>query len=238
MSNPNNLKVKIFADGADLKTIKNFNENPLISGFTTNPTLMRISGVSNYEKFVKDACDIVVDKPISFEVISDNLKEMESQARRIASWADNVYVKIPIYNTKKEPTKEIIKNLNFEGVKINVTAVFTNDQVNSILDNINKNTNIVISIFAGRIADTGEDPEKIICNAITNSKEFSNVEILWASPREVYNIIQADKIGCHIITATKNILDKLSLFGKSLDEYSLETVKMFYEDARSSQFKI
>ena len=143
MPNPKNLKVKIFADGADLETIKNFNDNPIISGFTTNPTLMRSSGVTDYEKFVKNACDIVVDKPISFEVISDDLEEMESQARRIASWADNVYVKIPIYNTKKECTKEIIKNLNHDGVKINVTAVFTDDQVKSVLDNINGIGNVL-----------------------------------------------------------------------------------------------
>ena len=232
------LKIKIFADGADLKSIRNFNNNNLIKGFTTNPTLMRSSGVTDYEKFVKEACKIVIDKPISFEVITDDLSEMENQARRIASWAKNVYVKIPIYNTKKESTTKIIKNLNDDGIKLNITAVFTIEQVSSILNHINNKTNTIISIFAGRIADTGQNPEEIINEALNKSKNFNQVEILWASPREVFNIIQADNIGCHVITATKSLLDKISLFDKDLDEYSLETVKMFYDDAQASQYKI
>lgn len=224
-------KVKIFSDGADTKEMIEMAQLPYIQGLTTNPTLMKKSGITNYEKFALEVLGEIKNKPISFEVFSDDFDEMEIQAKKIASWGENVYVKIPVSNTLGKPTSELIKKLTDSGIKVNVTAVMTINQVKVILENLNPQTKSYISIFAGRIADTGRDPMPIMVEALNEIKEFPSTELIWASPRELLNVIQADQINCHIITATKDILNKLSLIGKSLEEYSLETVKMFRNDA-------
>ena len=225
------MKVKIFSDGADTKEMIEMAQLPYIQGLTTNPTLMKKSGITNYEKFALEVLGEIKNKPISFEVFSDDFDEMEIQAKKIASWGENVYVKIPVSNTLGKPTSELIKKLTDSGIKVNVTAVMTINQVKVILENLNPQTKSYISIFAGRIADTGRDPMPIMVEALNEIKEFPSTELIWASPRELLNVIQADQINCHIITATKDILNKLSLIGKSLEEYSLETVKMFRNDA-------
>ena len=224
-------KVKIFSDGADTKEMIEMAQLPYIQGLTTNPTLMKKSGITNYEKFALEVLGEIKNKPISFEVFSDDFDEMEIQAKKIASWGENVYVKIPVSNTLGKPTSELIKKLTDSGIKVNVTAVMAINQVKVILENLNPQTKSYISIFAGRIADTGRDPMPIMVEALNEIKEFPSTELIWASPRELLNVIQADQINCHIITATKDILNKLSLIGKSLEEYSLETVKMFRNDA-------
>ena len=224
-------KVKIFSDGADTKEMIEMAQLPYIQGLTTNPTLMKKSGITNYEKFALEVLGEIKNKPISFEVFSDDFVEMEIQAKKIASWGENVYVKIPVSNTLGKPTSELIKKLTDSGIRVNVTAVMTINQVKVILENLNPQTKSYISIFAGRIADTGRDPMPIMVEALNEIKEFPSTELIWASPRELLNVIQADQINCHIITATKDILNKLSLIGKSLEEYSLETVKMFRNDA-------
>jgi transaldolase len=224
-------KVKIFSDGADTKEMIEMAQLPYIQGLTTNPTLMKKSGITNYEKFALEVLGEIKNKPISFEVFSDDFDEMEIQAKKIASWGENVYVKIPVSNTLGNPTSELIKKLTDSGIKVNVTAVMTINQVKVILENLNPQTKSYISIFAGRIADTGRDPMPMMVEALNEIKEFPSTELIWASPRELLNVIQADQINCHIITATKDILNKLSLIGKSLEEYSLETVKMFRNDA-------
>jgi transaldolase len=232
------LKVKIFADGANLDDIIQMNRNPLIKGMTTNPTLMRKAGITDYKNFAKEVLATVKTKPISFEVFSDELEQMEKQAQLIASWAENVYVKIPITNSKGVPTHELIRKLSKKGIKVNVTALMTFEQVQSILEFLEDGVPSCISVFAGRIADTGRDPLEIMKKSLEAMKSNKTAELIWASPRELLNIIQADQIGCHIITATSEILNKIKMIGYDLDSYSLDTVKMFYEDAKRSKFNI
>jgi transaldolase len=212
--------------------------NPLISGFTTNPTLMKVAGVSDYESFAKDILTYITDKPISFEVFSDEFDEMEKQGLEIASWSENVNVKIPITNTKAESSVKLIDNLSSQGVSVNVTAMMTVDQVQSVLPALSKGPGSYVSVFAGRIADAGLDPLPIMREVVDLLKDYPNIELIWASPRELYNVIQANDIGCHIITATNNILKKLPTLGKDLDQFSLETVKMFYDDATAAGYSI
>lgn len=230
------LKVKIFADGADLTTMIKMNELQHIQGLTTNPTLMRKAGIKNYKDFAKEVLSRVTEKPISFEVFSDEFSVMESQAIEIASWASNVYVKIPITNTHGENSYALIKRLTNKGVKVNVTAIMTLKQVELLCENLNHDVPSYVSIFAGRIADTGVDPIPVMKSSLKLIKNNTNAEMIWASPRELLNLIQANDIGCHIITATYDILSKLTLIGYDLNRYSLDTVKMFYEDARASSY--
>ena len=236
--NINNLKVKLFADGADLAEIKEMAAQKYIAGFTTNPTLMRKAGVADYKNFALEVLKIVPDRPISFEVFADDFDTMENQAKEIASWGSNINVKIPVTNTKGEFCGPIINKLSNSGVKLNVTAVMTLDQVKKITDELSLSTPAIISIFAGRIADTGQDPVPIMEQAVKIMQDKPLAELIWASPRELLNIIQADEVGCHIITATNDILKKLPLLGKDLNSYSLETVKMFFKDATAAGFNI
>ena len=231
------LKVKIFADGADFSSIKSLNNYTYVKGFTTNPSLMRKAGIKDYKKFAIQVLK-KIKKPISFEVFTDNLKDMENQAKEIASWGNNVYVKIPIMNTKKKYTYKIIKNLTERGIKCNITAVFNFDQVKKILKYSSKDTNLIISIFAGRIADVGIDPESLIKRSVNLVRKRKKVEILWASAREIFNVIQAERCKCHIITVPNNILKKYSMIGKNLGLINLDTVKTFYLDAKKSKYKI
>ena len=232
------LKTKIFADGANIKSIIEMNNNPLIAGFTTNPTLMRKAGVTDYKSFAIEALSIVKGKPISFEVISDDFDEMEKQALELSSWGENVIVKIPITNTKKESSAGLIKKLSDAGVKINVTAIFTIEQIMKVLPEMVTTRGGYVSIFAGRIADAGIDPLPIMSEAVSLLKKYPHIELIWASPREVLNIIQADQVKCHIITATDDILKKLNLLGKDLTEFSMETVQMFHHDATEAGLNI
>lgn len=232
------LKIKIYADGADLQSIINLNNNDLISGFTTNPSLMKQAGIKDYAKFAKEVLLVVKDKPVSFEVFSDDLKEMEEQAKEIASWGRNLYVKIPITNSKGEKTNSIISNLSNSGVSCNITAVFTLSQVKEVTKTLNNNVDSIISIFAGRIADTGVNPEGIIKESINITKSNPKIKILWASTREVFNIVQAENLKCDIITVPNNLLSKIKDFGKNLEEFSLETVKSFLKDSQAAGFKI
>jgi len=232
------LNVKLFADGADKAGIIEMNNNPLISGFTTNPTLMKIAGIKDYRAFSLDILSHIKDKPISFEVFSDDFNEMEKQALEIASWANNVYVKIPITNTKSESSKNLIERLSNAGVKLNVTAMMTVDQVKEILPALSNGPGGYVSVFAGRVADTGENPLIVMSAVLELLNKYPKIELIWASPRELYNVVQADDIGCHIITATNDILKKLPMLGKDLDDYSLETVKMFYDDAKEAGYSI
>jgi transaldolase len=235
---PNLLKVKIFADGADLKSIKALYTNPLIKGFTTNPTLMRNAGVEDYERFTHEVLAAVPDRPISFEVFADDFKTMEWQARLIASWGDNVYVKIPVTNTKRQSSAPLIKTLSASGVKVNVTAVFTLDQVETITKSLSPATPAVISVFAGRIADTGVDPLPIIRQSVAIMKARPKSELIWASPRELFNVYQAEEVGCHIITVTPDIIKKLPMVGKDLSTCSLEAVTLFHTDACSAGYHL
>lgn len=232
------LKVKLFADGADKTDMLKMNSDSMIQGLTTNPTLMKKAGISDYESFCKDILQKVDTKPISFEVFSDDLNEMEVQARKISTWGPNVYVKIPITNTKREFTYKLIKSLSSEGVKLNITAIMTIEQVKGVLDSLERDIESYISVFAGRIADTGVDPMPVMQDSLSLMSEYPKSELIWASPRELFNVIQADKIGCHIITATTDILKKLALLDYDLNEYSLDTVKMFYSDALEAGYKI
>jgi len=232
-----NLKVKLFADGADLAGIKEMAANPFIRGFTTNPTLMRKAGVSDYKAFALQALQGVGGRPISFEVFADEFGEMEKQAHEIASWGKNIYVKIPVTNTRREFSGALVERLSRSGVQLNVTAVMTVDQVERVTERLAPETPAIISVFAGRIADTGRDPMPIMAEAVEAMKKKSKAELIWASPREL-NIFQANEVGCHIITATNDILKKLSLVGKDLDAYSLETVEMFYKDAKTAGYSI
>jgi len=238
MSAASNLKVKLFADGADLAGIKEMAANPAIRGFTTNPTLMRKAGVADYKAFAMQTLQTVGGRPVSFEVFADEFGEMESQAHEIASWGKNVYVKIPVSNTKGEFAGPIIERLSRSGVQVNVTALMTVDQVSRVTERLASDTPAIISVFAGRIADTGRDPIPIMADAVRVMKSKPRSELIWASPRELLNIVQAEQVGCHIITATNDILKKLSLVGKDLDQYSLETVDMFYKDAKSAGYTI
>ena len=234
-----NLKIKIFSDGADIESIKLFSANPFIKGFTTNPSLMRKAGVTDYEMFAKEAIKIVGEKPISFEVFTDDTNEMLLQAKKIASWGDNVSVKIPVINTKGVSTKSIISQLSSEGVIMNVTAIFSDAQIQEVIDAIDPNASAIVSIFAGRIADSGRDPVLPIRKAVEYAKSKPGVEILWASTRESYNIIEADQAGCQIITVAPDMISKAQKsFGKNLDNFSRETVQMFYDDAIASGFSI
>jgi transaldolase len=232
------LKVKIFADGADLNAMRQAAANPLIKGFTTNPTLMRAAGVSDYRGFAHDVLKLIPDRPISFEVFADDFASMRDQALEIASWGDNVYVKIPVTNTKGEFAGPLIASLSRSGVKLNVTAITTLEQVSRVGDSLAENVPAVVSVFAGRIADTGRDPVPLMSEALRLLSQRPQAELLWASPREVLNIFQADEIGCHIITVTNDHLKKLALVGKDLAAYSLETVAMFYRDAISAGYDI
>ena len=232
------LKIKIFSDGADKKDMLDMNSKTFIKGFTTNPSLMKKTGIKDYAAFAKDILSTIKKKPISFEVFSDDFDEMERQSIEIASWADNVYVKIPITNTKKQNSADLIKRLTEKKVKLNITAIMTLDQIKTVVKVLNEKVPSILSVFAGRIADTGRDPIPIMKDCLNEMKINSNSELLWASPRELLNIIQADQIGCHIITVTKDIVNKLKLINNDLNEHSLDTVKKFYNDAAEANFKI
>ncbi len=233
------MKIKVFSDGADLPKMKEqLQHEKQVCGFTTNPTLMRQSGIQDYESFAKEVIAAIPTLPVCFEVLSDSLEEMEQQARKIASWSPNIYVKIPVTNTKRISTAPILKNLSEEGVKLNVTAVFTNKQVEEIVRSLSHSTPSIVSIFAGRIANAGIDPVPIVKNAVECAKSLPACEILWASPREIFNVMQAESCGCHIITLTAGLLAALKTFGKDLEEYSLETVKMFYDDAQLAGYHV
>lgn len=238
MSRLERLKVKLFADGADLAGITEMASNPMIAGFTTNPTLMRKAGISDYKAFALTVLEVVPKLPVAFEVFADDFQTMEKQAIEIASWGKNVNVKIPVTTTKGEFCGPLVKTLSNAGVNVNVTAVMTLDQVRKIVENLNVNSPAIVSVFAGRIADTGVDPVPLMAEAVQVLKTKPKAELIWASPRELLNIFQADEVGCHIITATNDILKKLSLVDKSLEAYSLETVEMFYRDAKTAGFKI
>lgn len=233
-----NLKIKIFADGADIDGMAELAKNPLIKGFTTNPTLMRKAGVRDYEAFARSVLKLIPDRPVSFEVFADDFLAMEKQAMTIASWGRNVNVKIPVTNTKGEFCGPILKRLSAAGVNLNITAVMTINQVRAIVDQLSPDAPAIVSIFAGRIADTGRDPVPLMAKAVSILKDKPKAELIWASPRELLNIYQADEVGCHIITATNDILKKLSLVGKDLNAYSLETVEMFYKDASAAGFTV
>lgn len=233
-----NFKVKLFADGADLAGMKEMYANPMIQGFTTNPTLMRKAGIADYKAFARQVIAAIPDRPISFEVFADDFAEMEVQALEIASWGKNISVKIPVMNTKREFAGPLVKRLSEQGVALNVTAVMTLDQVRRITDALAADVPSIISVFAGRIADTGVDPVPVMAQAVDIMRAKPKSELIWASPRELLNIFQADQVGCHIITATTDILKKLSLVGKNLEQYSLETVEMFYKDAQAAGYSI
>ena len=230
------LRVKIFADGADRAGMLEMYARPYIKGFTTNPTLMHKAGLTDYRAFARSILDAIADRPISFEVFSDELGEMERQAREIATWGENVYVKVPITNTRREPTVELVRRLSNDGVKVNVTAMMTLDQVRAICAAVKDGAPSNVSVFAGRIADTGRDPVPLMAEAVAILRDAPRAELIWASPRELLNIFQADAIGCHIITVTNDILKKLPLVGKELDDYSLDTVKMFFDDGKKAGF--
>jgi transaldolase len=232
------LKVKLFADGADQAQIAAAGANPLIQGFTTNPTLMRAAGVKDYEAFARRVLEVITDRPISFEVFADEFSEMERQARKIASWAENVYVKIPVTNTRRKSSLDLVQRLAHSGVKINVTAVLTLDQVRDASAALGGGAPAVVSVFAGRIADTGRDPVPLMAAAVELVSVYPNVELIWASPRELLNIFQANDVGCHIITVTDNVLAKLKTVGKDLHDYSLDTVQMFHTDASRSGYQL
>ena len=232
------LKIKIFADGADIEDMKQTYREGIVCGFTTNPTLMKKVGITDYEAFAKEALKAITDLPISFEVFSDDFENMEREARKIASWGKNIHIKIPITNTRGESCVPLIGKLSAEGVPINITAMMTLKQVENVAAVLNPEVNSIVSVFAGRVADSGRDPVPMMKQAAKILRPNSNAELLWASPREVLNIFHAEECGCHIITMTSDILRKLPLIGKDLDEYSLDTVKMFYNDAKSSGFKI
>lgn len=239
MSGIDKLKIKLFADGADVKVISEMYKNPLIQGFTTNPTLMRKSNVSDYKAFALEVLKIVPDKPISFEVFSDEFSEMKAQAMEIASWGGkNIYVKIPVTNTRGDFSGPLIKDLMDAGVQINVTALMTQRQVEQVMTCVSRKTRSYISVFAGRIADSGRDPCPIMAESVRIMSSNPASELIWASPRELLNIIQADDVGCHIITATHDVLAKIPLIGKDLDEFSLDTVKMFRKDALAANYTI
>jgi len=238
MESINNLKIKLFADGADINEMKKLYKEGIVKGFTTNPTLMRKANVANYESFVKDVLKEIRNLPISFEVLSDDFDTMEREAKKIASWGINANVKIPITNTRGELSTALIKKLSDEGISLNVTAILTVEQVKAVERVISSNSKIIISVFAGRIADTGRDPVPYMKEAVDILKSKQNAELLWASSRELLNIFQAESCGCHIITVTNDIIKKIPNIGKDLRILSLDTVTMFYEDARASRYEI
>ena len=232
------MSTKIFCDIADLNQIKKFNKKKIVKGFTTNPSLMRKAGAKNYKDYSKKILKICKDKPISLEVFADNFLEIKKQALQIKNWAKNVYVKIPVNNSKGKFMGKIIKELNDQNIKLNITAVYSSKQTEKILKSINKKTKVIISIFAGRAADVGKDPVPEFKKSILLAKKFKNVEILWASVREPYNYLQAKQIGCHIITIPPSIIEKIEKFGKSFDQLTKETVKTFLIDSKKSKFSI
>lgn len=233
-----NLNIKMFADGADLEEIRAHSQNPLVTGFTTNPTLMRKAGVHDYASFAREAAQAVFPKPISFEVFGDDSHEMVVQARKISSWGTNIYVKIPVTNTKGVSSSGAISELSGEGIKLNITAIMTMAQVESTVEALDPSCAAVVSVFAGRIADTGVDPMPLMVGAKKVVEEKNSVELLWASPREILNLLQADSIGCDIITMTADLWKKLPGLGKDLSDFSLETVKMFFDDAAASKYSL
>src|ERR1700758_1300669 len=238
MKSVSDLKVQIFADGADKASMLDLYRQSYIKGFTTNPTLMRKAGVTDYERFARELLQEIRDRPISFEVFADDFPEMARQARKIATWGKNIRVKIPITNTRRESAVSLCKRLTQEGIPLNVTALFTLEQVQAVVDAVKGGAPTYVSVFAGRIADTGVDPVPLMAEAVRRLAAALNTELIWASPRELLNIFQADAIGCHIITVTNDILKKLALIGKDLGDYSLETVKMFYDDGRAAGFAL
>jgi transaldolase len=238
MKTVDQLKVRIFADGADKAGMLEMYRKPLVKGFTTNPTLMRKAGVSNYEAFAKELIAAIPDRSISFEVFADDFTEMERQARRIAPWGKHVSVKIPITNTKGESAIPLVRKLSQDGIALNATAMFTLKQVQDVVNAVKGGAPCFVSVFAGRVADTGRDPVPLMAEAVKMLKAAPNTALIWASPRELLNVFQADDVGCHVITVTNDIIKKLSLVGKDMDEYSLETVKTFYQDGKTAGYKL
>ena len=232
------MNTKIFCDIADLSSIAKFNKKSIVKGFTTNPSLMRKAGARDYKSYSMQILKICPKKPVSFEVFADDQKSMIDQGKKINSWGKNVYVKVPVVNSKNKFMGRVIKELNKQNIKLNITAVYSAKQTEKILKVINKKSKVIISIFAGRAADTGKDPVPEFIKSIKLAKKFKNVEILWASVREPYNLLQAKQLGCHIITIPPSIIEKIEKFGKSFDQLTIETVKAFYKDAQSANFKI
>jgi transaldolase len=237
MKSVSDLRVQIFADGADKASMLDLYRQPHIKGFTTNPTLMRASGVADYQGFALDLLATIQDRPISFEVFADDEQEMEEQARHITAWGKNVFVKVPVMNTKGEPTYDLVRSLSTDGIQLNVTALLTLEQVRKVCGALQGNASAYVSVFAGRIADTGRDPVPLMREAVAMVND-ANAQLMWASPRELLNVFQADEIGCHVITATTDILKKLPLIGKDLHEFSQETVQMFRRDAVKSGYSL
>lgn len=238
MKSVSELRVQVFADGADKTSMIELYRQPYIKGFTTNPTLMRKAGITDYERFALDILQHIPDRPISFEVFADDEPEMERQARKIARWANNVYVKIPVTNTRSEPMYDLIRRLGADGIQVNATALLALDQVRHVAKALQGGAPSYISVFAGRVADTGRDPIPLMKSALELMAPEPNCQLVWASPRELLNIFQADEIGCHIITVTSDVLKKVSLVGKDLHEFSLETVRMFHDDAAHSGYTL
>jgi transaldolase len=238
LQNIDNFSVKLYADGADINGIRAMAAKDWISGFTTNPTLMRNAGVTEYASFAKDVLSVVPDRSVSFEVFADDFDEMYAQAMEIASWGENVFVKIPVTNTEGTFSGPLLTKLSAEGVQLNVTAIFSLEQVRAVTDSLDPETAAIVSVFAGRVADTGVDPVPLMREAVKILQAKPESELLWASPRELLNVIQANECGCHIITATNDILAKLASLGKDLEQFSLETVQMFYRDASSAGYTI
>ena len=232
------MNIKIFCDIADVSLIKKFNKKKVVKGFTTNPSLMRKAGAKDYKSYSKQILKFCKNKPISFEVFADDQKSMIEQGKKIDTWGKNIYVKVPVINSKKKFSGKVIKELNNRNIKLNITAVYTATQTQKILKMINKKTKVIISIFAGRAGDTGKDPIPEFIKSLKMAKKFKNVEILWASVREPYNYIQAKQIGCHIITIPPSIIEKIEKFGKSFDQLTVETVRAFLSDSKKSNFKI
>jgi transaldolase len=238
MKSVSELRVQVFADGADKASMLDLYRQPYIKGFTTNPTLMRKAGITDYERFALDILQHIPDRPISFEVFADDEPEMERQARKIARWAQNVYVKIPVTNTRREPMYDLIRRLSADGIQVNATALLALDQVRHVAKALKGGAPSYISVFAGRVADTGRDPVPLMKSALEIMAPEPSCQLVWASPRELLNIFQADEIGCHIITVTSDVLKKVSLVGKDLHDFSLETVRMFHDDAAHSGYTL
>jgi transaldolase len=238
MTSIDRLSVKIFADGADLAGMLEMYRHPFIKGFTTNPTLMRKAGVTDYRRFAREVVEAIPNRPISFEVLSDEFDEMKRQALEIAGWGPNVYVKIPVTNSRREPSYELVRCLSHSGVKVNVTALMSLEQVHQVASAVAGGAPAYVSVFAGRIADTGRDPVPMMASALQILREAPNTELIWSSPRELLNVFHADAIGCHVITVTNEILRKLPLVGRDLDDFSLDTVQMFYRDAQQAGYRL
>jgi transaldolase len=238
VTDASSLRIKIFADGADRDSIAQLYANPLIRGFTTNPTLMRKAGVKDYETFAREVLEVVPDRPISFEVFSDDFEEMEQQALQISSWGENVYVKVPVTSTSGTTSEGVVRRLAERGVKVNVTALMTPAQVANVVQWLHGGPPSYVSVFAGRIADSGRDPIPLMVEALELVRPHPSVELIWASPRELLNLVQADEIGCHIITVTHDLLEKLPTLGKDLDEFSLDTVRMFFGDGQAAGYSL